>query len=280
MNINFDTIFICLVIGLLFSGCETSTATTQETNETKIEQQNSLAVSNTTQPMKKQIEVDPTVSLERLMGKVNEKSSGDLVRVDKHLTTKEKLYVHKDCYEAFKKMHAAAKDAGVHFKIVSGFRSFKDQKSIWEAKWNGRRKVEGQDLSKTIPSPKERALKILEYSSMPGTSRHHWGTDIDLNNLENSYFESGRGLKEYEWLIANAPSFGFCQTYTSKVNSDRTGYEEEKWHWSYLPIAKHWTEQYDLRIDDSEISGFDGAASAVDIQIKEKYILGIHQSCL
>ena len=279
MNINLITSFICLVIVMLFSSCETTTDH-ESTKMTKVAEQNSLAVSNNTKPMAKKIEVDPTVSIERLMGKVNEKSSGDLVRVEKNLTTKERLFVHKDTYEAFKKMHAAAKEAGVHFKIVSGFRSFKAQKSIWEAKWNGTRKVEGKDLSKTIKSPKERALKILEYSSMPGTSRHHWGTDIDLNNLENSYFESGRGLEEYEWLIANASKFGFCQTYTSKVNSDRTGYEEEKWHWSYLPIAKHWTEQYNLRINDSEISGFDGAESAVDIQIKEKYILGINDSCM
>ena len=279
MNINHFIVFICLLICL--SSCEPSSdSNNAKTSDITTEQQNILAVSNNTTTMAKKIEVDPTVSIERLMGKVNEKSSGDLVRVDKSLTTKERLYVHIDTYDAFKKMHAAAKEAGVHFKIVSGFRSFKDQKSIWEAKWNGARKVEGKDLSKTILSPKERALKILEYSSMPGTSRHHWGTDIDLNNLENSYFESGRGLKEYEWLVANAMKFGFCQTYTSKINSDRTGYEEEKWHWSYLPIAKHWTEQYDLRIDDSEISGFDGAESAVDIQIKEKYILGIHQSCL
>ncbi len=277
MNINFKVVSIYFLVGLFLFGCETST----NNNESTIEQQNGLAVpTNTTTPMKNQKEVDNTVSIERLMGKVDANHADDLVRVDKNLTTKAKLFVHKDTYEAFKRMHAAAKEDDVHFKIVSGFRSYKDQKSIWEAKWNGARKVEGKDLSKTIKSPKERALKILEYSSMPGTSRHHWGTDIDLNNLENSYFESGRGLKEYEWLIANAPKFGFCQTYTSKVNSDRTGYEEEKWHWSYLPIAKPWTEQYDLRIQDSDIAGFAGAESAVDIQIKEKYILGIHQSCL
>ncbi|NJK84501.1 MAG: M15 family metallopeptidase [Saprospiraceae bacterium] len=47
----------------------------------------------------------------------------------------------------------------------------------------------------TTPNPQERALKILKYSSMPGTSRHHWGTDIDLNSFSNSYFEQGEGKK-------------------------------------------------------------------------------------
>ena len=55
------------------------------------------------------------------------------------------------------------------------------------------------------------AKTILLYSSMPTTSRHHWGTDMDINSLENSYFASGQGLKEYTWLKKNAAKFGFCQ---------------------------------------------------------------------
>ena len=43
--------------------------------------------------------------------------------------------------------------------------------------------------------------EIMKYSSMPSTSRHHWGTDIDLNSLENSYFEKGEGKKySIGWL--------------------------------------------------------------------------------
>ena len=26
--------------------------------------------------------------------------------------------------------------------------------------------------------------KIIEYSTLPGTSRHHWGTDIDIIDAE------------------------------------------------------------------------------------------------
>lgn len=66
------------------------------------------------------------------------------------------------------------------------------------------------------------------YSSMPTTSRHHWGTDMDINSVEPEYFESGQGLLEYNWLKANAHKFGFCQPYSPKDDGSRTqGYNLE-----------------------------------------------------
>ena len=93
---------------------------------------------------------------------------------------------------------------------------------------------------------------------MPTTSRHHWGTDIDLNSLSNSYFEQGKGKKEYEWLIENANKYGFYQVYTSKENG-RTGYNLEKWHWSYLPLASEYLKFYNANITYKDISGFKGS---------------------
>ncbi len=165
--------------------------------------------------------------------------------------------------------------------IKSATRPFDRQKIIWEGKWTGKRLVAGgQDISKTIPNPKERALKILEYSSMPGTSRHHWGTDIDINNFTNEYFAKGKGLKEYEWLTTHASEYGFCQPYTAKGAARPDGYNEEKWHWSYLPVAKKLTQQYQLRLKDKDISGFKGAETAVEIEVVRKYVLGISKACL
>ena len=115
---------------------------------------------------------------------------------------------------------------------------------------------------------------------MPGTSRHHWGTDIDINNLKNDYFEKGNGLKEYEWLQKNAARFGFCQPYSPKGEARPYGYNEEKWHWSYLPFAKKLTDQYGLRLKDNSISGFEGAQTATEIGVIEKYVLGINTECL
>jgi LAS superfamily LD-carboxypeptidase LdcB len=158
-------------------------------------------------------------------------------------------------------------------------RNFAAQKSIWEAKWNGKRKVSGMDLSRAMPEPEERALKILEYSSMPGTSRHHWGTDIDLNALNNRFFAEGKGKKIYDWLLAHAHKYGFCQVYTEHGPDRPFGYNEEKWHWSYMPLASQFLEQYNEKISYAKLGGFEGAAVARDIEAIRKYVNGIASRC-
>lgn len=219
-------------------------------------------------------------TLDELMGKFKPSEHPDFVKLDNKYTDKPNLYLRKATYESYKKMHAAAKADGINFTIRSATRNFNYQKGIWERKWTGKTKVEGgQDLSKTTPPNAERAKKILLYSSMPGTSRHHWGTDIDLNSFSNKYFESGKGLKEYEWLQANAAQYGFCQSYSPKGAERPHGYEEEKWHWSYLPIAQPLTNLAKAQLKDEMISGFQGAATATEIGVVEKYVLGINPSC-
>ncbi len=219
-------------------------------------------------------------SLDYIMGKFDPAKHPDFERIDVKYASREGLYLHQETYEAFKKMHAAALNSGVQLKILSATRNFYSQKGIWEAKWTGQRKVEdGKDASVAFPDPEERALKILEYSSMPSTSRHHWGTDVDLNSLNNSYFEKEEGLKIYNWLIENAAGFGFCQPYTEKGTDRPYGYNEEKWHWSYLPIARALTYKASKELKDEMVTGFQGSEVATDIGVVEKYVLGINSDC-
>ena len=182
--------------------------------------------------------------------------------------------LRKETYEAFIQMAAAAKKDCVSLKIISATRNFDSQKRIWENKWTGKTIVEGKNLT-TILDEQERAKIILHYSSMPGSSRHHWGTDFDLNNLENAYFENGQGLKIYLWLKTYAAQFGFCQPYTSKTNGTRTGYEEEKWHWSYLPLSSKFLAQYKKEITDKDYTDFKGSKSAKRVHIIENYVMGV-----
>ncbi len=225
-------------------------------------------------------EVDSSITIEYLMGKFKPAKDKRFSKIAASHASNASMILRKEAYDAFKEMAKEAKKDGVSLKIISATRPFAHQKRIWEAKWNGGRIVDGQNLSKTIPDPAKRALKILEFSSMPGSSRHHWGTDIDINALTNGYFEKGRGKKEYDWLVANAPRFGYCQPYSPKGTERPYGYNEEKWHWSYLPIAKKLTEQYQLRIKDSDIKGFAGANVAPQIKIVDRYVLGINKACL
>lgn len=175
------------------------------------------------------------------------------------------IYLQKETFEAFKKMFDAAQKDGINLAVISGTRSFSEQKAIWERKWE----------SLTDSTGLQKARNILQFSSMPMTSRHHWGTDIDINDLNNSYFESGQGKKEYQWLKAHANDFGFYQPYTDKSVNGRTGYNEEKWHWSYMPLASRYLAYYNGHITNADISGFEGAGLADEIDMVKNYVNGI-----
>jgi D-alanyl-D-alanine carboxypeptidase len=182
-------------------------------------------------------------------------------------------YLRKETYEAFVKMCEAARKDGVELTIISATRNFDSQKRIWENKWEGRTPVEGKNLT-TVKDRKDRARLILLYSSMPSTSRHHWGTDMDLNSLDNNFFESGQGLKIYQWLTTHAAEYGFCQPYTSKVEG-RTGYEEEKWHWSYLPLSAVFLDEYKRKVNYKDIKSFAGSEVAPSIDVIGNYVMGV-----
>lgn len=222
-------------------------------------------------------------SVEYIMGKFDPSKHPDFVAVDAKYCDKPGYFLRKETYENFVKMHDAAMKDGINLNIISATRNFEKQKSIWEAKWTGARKIEnGANAAKKYPDFKTRALKILEYSSMPGSSRHHWGTDVDLNDLDNYTFEQGPGKKVYDWMVKHAHEYGFCQPY-SKKSADggrSTGYNEEKWHWSYMPIAKQLTDIAARTMTDDMIGGFKGAETAVKIGIVEKYVLGVNPDCL
>ena len=200
-----------------------------------------------------------------ILGKFDYKKDTSFINVAAKHSSKS-IFLKKETYKAFVKMYNAAKTANIFLKIISGTRNFYEQKSIWNRKWTKYSKL----------TPLKRIEKILEFSAMPSTSRHHWGTDIDLNNLNNNYFDKGKGKKEYNWLINNAASFGFYQVYTLK-NSERTGYNLEKWHWSYLPLASKYLNYYNENINYNDITGFKGAKLADSISVIKLYVNGIHK---
>jgi D-alanyl-D-alanine carboxypeptidase len=183
-------------------------------------------------------------------------------------------YLRKETLQAFSNMRKAAKKDGVLLIIVSATRNFERQKAIWENKWNGNTLVEGKNLS-LLKDSLEKAKIIMRFSAMPGTSRHHWGTDIDLNNVEDYYFDTPEGKGVYKWLVANASKFGFCQPYTSKIATQRTGYEEEKWHWSYLPLSSILLNQYVSSISGKDVKGFQGSTSFTSLKVMTHYVEGV-----
>ncbi len=207
-----------------------------------------------------------SISNDELLGKVNPANHPDFVKISAEYTTKSDIYLRKEAYEAFKKMAAHAAKDGISLIIISATRSFNYQKNIWERKWSQPKYMGWQSIDK--------AKDILSYSSMPGSSRHHWGTDIDLNALNNEWFTSGEGKQVYDWLVKHAPTYGFAQVYTAK-STGRTGYNEEKWHWSYLPLASAYLKSFNEGISDENIVGFKGDDLVKQLRIIPDFVNGI-----
>ncbi|XLS28351.1 M15 family metallopeptidase [Flavobacteriaceae bacterium M23B6Z8] len=182
--------------------------------------------------------------------------------------------LRKEAFEAFEKMKEAAANDGFNIKIISGYRNFERQKAIFERKF---KRFTGEGMSGM-----EAIKKIIEYSTIPGTSRHHWGTDIDIIDgnatysgdvlVPEKFHGEGPFCKFREWLEANAHTFGFYIVYTEDVK--RKGFKYEPWHYSYAPISKPMLEAYRHKIDIAKIlkqQSLQGASFFTDDFIKQYY---------
>ena len=145
---------------------------------------------------------------------------------------------------ALKKMRAAALKDGIVIKVVSSFRDYATQKRIWNRKY--------QRFTAGGMTPEAAIEKIIEYSTLPGTSRHHWGTDIDLVLgdievqgdvlLEEHFHQGGAYEKLRLWMEKNASTYGFVLVYTNE--KDRKGFRYEPWHYSYAPLSIQYLKRY------------------------------------
>lgn len=164
-------------------------------------------------------------SILELMGKIDLKLFG------------EGINLREDAYLAFLDMRDAARKDGIEIQIVSSFRSFDRQKAIFEGKY--------ERFTEEGLAPIDAIDKIIEYSTIPGTSRHHWATDIDIIDgnqktegdvLVPEKFESDGPFSALkEWMDTYANSFGFYLVYTDIPG--RRGFKYEPWHYSYAPLS-------------------------------------------
>ena len=203
-----------------------------------------------------------------LLGKFDYKKDSNFSIVSSKYSSKT-IYLRKEVLQKFDQMYDAALKDGIKLVIISGTRSFNHQKYIWDRKWA--KNILKMDSISTVK-------EIMKYSSMPSTSRHHWGTDIDLNSLENSYFEKGEGKKIFDWLVENAFKYGFHMTYDNQEETKRTGYKMEKWHWSYMPISKQFLIQFNEYVKCENISSFKGSKFACHpkVDVIKNFVNGIN----
>ena len=244
------------------------------------------AIINAPKQIEKKLEEERQIQAEKekrktyLLGKFDPALHEDFTVVPlSYSMSQSKMYLREESFVAFVKMREAALQDGVTLNIASATRNFDYQKELWEKKWKGVTLVEGKRLPESVPDELARFKKILEYSAAPGTSRHHWGTDIDINGADPAYFNTETGKKVYDWLSKNARLYGFCQTYTFKNKERPTGYNEEKWHWSYFPLARIFTEQYVSLVKDEDIGGFLGGEQVKSLNLINDYVTGINPEC-
>lgn len=272
---NFNTLLIFLFLSSCFTflfirctNCSSNNFVSKKTSDTL----KSIKLSTDT------IIQNDTIAKKYLLGQIIPSKDTNFIAIEKKYCGKNNSYIRKEPYAAFLKMYEAALKEGIHLTILSATRTYKEQKNIWEGKWTGRYLYYGKNLASLYPNEYERTLYILKYSSMPGSSRHHWGTDIDLNSTELNYFKSGKGLKVYNWLKENAGKYGFCQPYTKK-DSSRVGFEEEKWHWSYTSLSSKFLACYKRQITYSDLTDFAGYETAIKVKLIEDYVSGINKDC-
>jgi LAS superfamily LD-carboxypeptidase LdcB len=152
--------------------------------------------------------------------------------------------LQKEVFEAFTEMQKEALKEGISIQIVSAYRSFNRQNEIWNKKYTAY-------ISEGY-LPQQAIEKIIEYSTIPGTSRHHWGTDIDIIDslqkapekllIEKNYNKGGVYSNLKIWMDNNAEKFGFYLVYDD--NHLRKGFKYEPWHYSFLPVSKSMLEAY------------------------------------
>ena len=105
-----------------------------------------------------------------------------LCGLDDHLIDRDTM-LHRQIIEPLHLLQEAATVAGFNLTVASAYRSFERQLSIWNAKAEGRRVVldsAGLPVDMMALDPWQQVQAILRWSALPGASRHHWGTDLDI----------------------------------------------------------------------------------------------------
>ena len=153
-----------------------------------------------------------------LINKYNMISDGitfdDLVNVDKPYSTSNDILVRKIMYDNLIKMIDAAKKDNITLYVVSGYRTYSKQSSLFETSKN-----------------KNGLNHALMYSAKPGHSEHELGLAVDLNTTNNGFEKT----KEYAWLKQNAYKYGFILRYP-KDKEFITGFAFEPWHYRYVGV--------------------------------------------
>ena len=177
--------------------------------------------------------------------------------------------VHQDILVDLINLREEAAHQGFELAITSAYRSFERQLAIFNSKARGERAIQdekGQILNPHTLTDEEKLFAILRWSALPGSSRHHWGTDLDVYDkkavpadyrlqLIPQEFENGGPFSLFhDWLDERMQSHNF--TFFRPYSQDRGGVSPERWHLSHR-LATSIDKEYTLAIFQKNIEEAD-----------------------
>lgn len=185
--------------------------------------------------------------------------------------------LHPRVASAFFALRDDAAAAGFDLAVASSYRSFDRQALIWNGKLRGERSVHddtGQSLNLAAMTDVDSIAAVLRFSALPGASRHHWGTDLDVYDaaalpagesvrlVPAEVCPGGRFDDMHCWLderMRLGESRGFFRPYAQ----DHGGVAPERWHLSYAPLSWHLESRLTPELLREAWSAVDIAAVAV-----------------
>ena len=138
--------------------------------------------------------------------------NGVLLVNKKHALPQNYGGMDSNAYAALQQLQAGAEAAGYSMPLISGYRSYAYQASLY----NSYVAQDGQALADT-------------YSARPGHSEHQSGLAFDIGALDNGYGNTPDG----RWLHAHCADYGFIIRYPAGKESI-TSYQYEPWHVRYV----------------------------------------------
>lgn len=200
--------------------------------------------------------------------------------------------LHAEVVTSFLAMRDAAAQAGVDLVAASSFRDFDRQVYLWNRKWSGEQPLldrSGHHIDPASLDDARRVDAILCWSAMPGGSRHHWGSDVDVIDaaampdgykvqlVPAEYAADGVFGKLGAWLDANMARFGFYRPYASTG----CGAGVEPWHLSYWPVSSAALESLSLPVLRAAVAASDmlGKAQVLERlpEIYTRFVLAVER---
>lgn len=202
----------------------------------------------------------------------------------------QKFQCHHEVLVPIAKLIRRSELDGIPLRIVSSYRSFEHQLSIWNKKYYQEVMLnlrDGSSVNSQDLDGQERVDAILHYSALPGASRHHWGTDFDVFDAsaidmghdveltEQEFDKNGPCGLLSDWLEDHLSEYDFFKPYAVDIG----GVACEPWHISYKPVAEKTLKEFPIELlhtslEQSDIGGKQFIMPKLD-SLVQKYVMRI-----